>query len=181
MATSVPWLAHGSAQTLPARAAWCYGDPGVALALALAAGATGDPMHHAAALALGDAISKREASRCRVYDASMCHGAIGLAHVPLRLAHRCNPFVEGRLARYRAAVAAPMRPERSGGGFPFNNATYSFDTIACTDGRSNPLPGGFRIAQLALAAQTDPSRGVAKCTAQGLRYTLPTLGVRGRF
>ena len=62
-----------------------------------------------------------------------------------------------------------------------NNATYSFDTIACTDGRSNPLPGGFRVAQLALAAQTDPSRGVAKCTAQGLRYTLPTLGVRGRF
>ncbi|MFO0633717.1 MAG: TonB-dependent receptor [Nannocystaceae bacterium] len=61
-----------------------------------------------------------------------------------------------------------------------NNATYSFDTIAC--GQSpTALPGGLRMGQLVVAAQTDPARGVAKCTPIGLRYTLPSMGLRARF
>jgi len=72
------WVAptRASART---RAAWCYGDPGIAVALwaaALRIGAPADDWHR---LALECAA--RPSTLSDVADPHLCHGAIGLAHL----------------------------------------------------------------------------------------------------
>jgi hypothetical protein len=73
----------------PARAAWCYGDPGVAAALYGAALATRDRAAAGEALALARRAADRAADDCGVADASLCHGAAGLALIWLRF-HRAT-------------------------------------------------------------------------------------------
>jgi hypothetical protein len=67
-----------------ARLAWCYGDPGVAVALLAAARAVDEPAWAEAALEIGRRAARRghderEAERLGVHDAGLCHGSIGLA------------------------------------------------------------------------------------------------------
>lgn len=69
----------------PARAAWCYGDPGVALALMAAGSAADRPDWEAAAVELARGAAARPIESCQVGDASVCHGAAGLLHVFNRL------------------------------------------------------------------------------------------------
>ncbi len=65
----------------PGRSAWCYGDPGVASALLLAARAHGDAAWEAHALALARRAAARPMADCGVEDAGLCHGATGLARI----------------------------------------------------------------------------------------------------
>jgi hypothetical protein len=65
----MPAIAGGE----PARTAWCYGDPGVSLALARVA--------RDEALVLARDSAARDPEQCGVRDAALCHGASGLAHV----------------------------------------------------------------------------------------------------
>lgn len=69
----------------PSRVAWCYGDPGVALALMAAASATDRRDWEAAALDVARAAARRTAETAFVHDASVCHGAAGAMHVFNRL------------------------------------------------------------------------------------------------
>jgi hypothetical protein len=57
------------------------------------------------------------------------------------------------------------------------NATFSREIFACTPESDND--GG--IFRQAIAVQLDPARGVARCTPQGMRYIIPSMGLRGRF
>lgn len=66
---NMPSFAGGTA----ARTAWCYGDPGVALALART---TPDDARALALLA-----AARDPEHTGAKDAALCHGAFGLAHV----------------------------------------------------------------------------------------------------
>jgi lantibiotic biosynthesis protein len=65
----------------PSRAAWCYGDPGVAIALLRGARAAGDPALEDLALTLGRAAAARTIAGSGVVDAGLCHGAAGLLHI----------------------------------------------------------------------------------------------------
>ncbi len=69
----------------PARAAWCYGDPGIALALLAAGRAAEEPGWEREALALAHSVARRPVEHCRVDDAGLCHGATGLGHLLNRL------------------------------------------------------------------------------------------------
>lgn len=69
----------------PARAAWCYGDPGVALALMAAASAADRRDWEAAAVDVALVAARRPTETTHVLDASVCHGAAGLVHVFNRL------------------------------------------------------------------------------------------------
>lgn len=62
----------------PARATWCSGDPGIALALATAAVVTGDPRDADLARATARAVVTRPEEDCGVMDGCVCHGAAGL-------------------------------------------------------------------------------------------------------
>ncbi|MDY7228736.1 lanthionine synthetase C family protein [Hyalangium rubrum] len=69
----------------PTRSAWCYGDPGVALALLSAARATGDVSWEREALEAARAAARRPMGHTQVVDAGLCHGAAGLGHLFHRL------------------------------------------------------------------------------------------------
>lgn len=74
------WVAPGF-QPYPARSAWCYGDPGIAAALLLAARGVGDGGWEQMAVSLACRAAERPASETGVVNANFCHGAAGLAHI----------------------------------------------------------------------------------------------------
>jgi hypothetical protein len=64
-----------------ARLAWCYGDPGVAAGLMVAARSVGEPAWESAALEIAHRATGRPFEQAGVKDAGLCHGAAGLAHL----------------------------------------------------------------------------------------------------
>lgn len=73
------------ATPVPARSAWCYGDPGIALALLVAARAAGEAEWERQALDVARAAAARPHDESGVKDGGLCHGAGGLAHLYNRL------------------------------------------------------------------------------------------------
>jgi lantibiotic modifying enzyme len=78
------WVAPGF-EPYPARCAWCYGDPGIAAALLIAARGAGVADWEQAAVALACRAAERPASETGVVNACFCHGAAGLAHLYNRM------------------------------------------------------------------------------------------------
>jgi lantibiotic biosynthesis protein len=74
-------------ERFPARAAWCYGDPGIATALLGAARATGRADWERVAVDIALDAARRPFADTRVVDASLCHGTAGLAHLFNRMYH----------------------------------------------------------------------------------------------
>ncbi len=66
-------------EAAPARAAWCYGDPGIAAALLVAARGAGEEAWEREALRIARSAARRPAEDAGVVDAGICHGAAGLA------------------------------------------------------------------------------------------------------
>jgi lantibiotic modifying enzyme len=93
------WVAPG-VQLSPARCAWCYGDPGIAAALLLAARGVGDAGWEQAAVALACQAAERPPSETGVVDACFCHGAAGLAHIYNRMYQATGEPKLGRAALY---------------------------------------------------------------------------------
>jgi hypothetical protein len=78
------WVAPGL-DPVPARCAWCYGDPGVAAALWMAARGAGEPAWEHEAVALACRAAERPEAATKVVDAGFCHGTAGLAHLYNRM------------------------------------------------------------------------------------------------
>ena len=78
---TVPYFVADGAEPGPARSAWCYGDPGVAAALLVAARDAGEPAWAAAATGLAVRAAARPPGQTGVVDAGLCHGSAGLAHL----------------------------------------------------------------------------------------------------
>jgi hypothetical protein len=78
---TVPYFVADGVEPGPARSAWCYGDPGVAAALLLAARDAGEPAWAAAATGLAVRAAARPPGQTGVVDAGLCHGSAGLAHL----------------------------------------------------------------------------------------------------
>ncbi|RMG43965.1 MAG: hypothetical protein D6718_11080 [Acidobacteria bacterium] len=92
----------GRAAGRPARSrlGWCYGDLGVASAMAMASRVTGDRRWCARARALALRAGFLPPKLAGVADASLCHGAAGVAHLCGRL---------GRALRVPALLRAARR------------------------------------------------------------------------
>jgi class I lanthipeptide synthase len=93
------WVAPAF-QPSPARCAWCYGDPGIAAALMLAARGAGDAGWEQTAVALACRAAERPALETGVVNANFCHGAAGLAHVYNRMYQATGEPTLGRAALY---------------------------------------------------------------------------------
>jgi hypothetical protein len=78
------WVRPGQ-RSKPARLAWCYGDPGVAIGILRAARVTGNAAHLAAATAIARQSATVPFAETGVKDAGLCHGAAGLALIYQRL------------------------------------------------------------------------------------------------
>jgi hypothetical protein len=117
---------------VPARVAWCYGDPGVAAALAQAARALGDDALRARArdVALGCGLRDEPG----VVDSGICHGAAGLAHTFHRLGAALADDDVLALARHWALRTLDFRqPPEEGGRFltwiPLEGAYQTWTTL----------------------------------------------------
>lgn len=93
----------------PARSAWCYGDCGIAVALSLAARATGDATWQSEALKVAHVAVKRPLQETGVQDAFVCHGAAGLGHVFNRIHHETGDEAFATAARHWLRRALEMR------------------------------------------------------------------------
>src|SRR6266536_2420871 len=93
------WLAPDFPPS-PARCAWCYGDPGIAAALLLAARGVGAAGWEQAAVALACRAAERPPAETGVVDASFCHGTAGLAHIYNRMYQATGEPRLGRAAVY---------------------------------------------------------------------------------
>ena len=78
---TVPYFVADGVQPRPARSAWCYGDPGVAAALLLAARDVGEPSWAEVATGLAVRAAARPPDQTGATDAGLCHGSAGLAHL----------------------------------------------------------------------------------------------------
>jgi lantibiotic modifying enzyme len=80
-------LGKGDTEHVPARLAWCYGDPGVAAALNVAGIALDRTDWQAAAADIALTAARRPRERSGIVDAGICHGAAGLALIFHRFHH----------------------------------------------------------------------------------------------
>jgi class I lanthipeptide synthase len=78
------WVAPGF-EPVRARCAWCYGDPGIAAALLVAARGVDDGSWEQTAVALASRAAERPPAETGVVDAGFCHGTAGLAHIYNRM------------------------------------------------------------------------------------------------
>ncbi len=95
----------------PARTAWCYGDPGVALGLWSANVAFGGAVTDPCELAL--AAMSRDVTTARVVDATVCHGAAGLGHLCHRFfrASGVPAFADHARTWFTRAIEMPVPDE----------------------------------------------------------------------
>ncbi len=84
----------------PTRLAWCYGDPGIAATLLVAARAVGDPEWERQALDIAHSAAARTEGSAYVRDAGICHGAAGLGHLFNRMYQMTGDEVLARAARF---------------------------------------------------------------------------------
>ena len=111
------WTFPGSGRE-SSRSAWCYGDPGVAAALFLAARCVGEPKWEREALRIARGAAERPTEESRVVDAGLCHGAAGLGHLFNRMYQATGDETLGRAARLWFERTLEMRqPERGIAGF----------------------------------------------------------------
>jgi lantibiotic modifying enzyme len=100
------------------RCAWCYGDPGVSIALLHAARALDDRELEQVALSIARAAADRSQHRSGVRDAGLCHGAAGLALIFNRLHQSTRDPTCLEAARTWCARTLDLwQPAESGTGF----------------------------------------------------------------
>jgi lantibiotic biosynthesis protein len=105
-------------KTRDSRLAWCYGDLGIAAVLYQAWRRSGREDWHSTALSIIDHCLSRPLSETGVLDPGLCHGALGIAHILVRL------YQSERSLTYKAAAnvwyqrgLAMRDPEIGTGGF----------------------------------------------------------------
>jgi hypothetical protein len=137
------------------RASWCKGDPGVALALAHAAGALGRDDLRARAREVAEGVAAIPEGRSGISDACVCHGALGLAHV-LRRLHEATGAAALREAavRWARAGVGMRRPGRGTGGYV---AVFHRDDGSAFEAQDSTFLTGAVGIGLALAAAVSPS------------------------
>ena len=96
------------------RSAWCYGDPGVAASLLLAARSVGEPEWEREALEIGLRAARRPVEAAGVLDAGLCHGAAGLGHVFNRMWQITGDEELRRAAAFWLERALAMREPGTG-------------------------------------------------------------------
>ena len=126
-----PYFVGGARPSQPARLAWCYGDPGIAIALLETARALdrpewAAPARRLAERAAGVALDRSDVAldrtgvaldRTGVRDAGLCHGAAGLAHTFRRIGHATGEAVHDDAARrWWSEALAMRRPDAAGAG-----------------------------------------------------------------
>jgi lantibiotic modifying enzyme len=155
-----PYMVGREVQIRPARTAWCYGDPGIAMALLAAGRAAAEPAWEREALALALAVARRPPEECGVDDAGLCHGAAGLGHVLNRF-HQAtgDPEILAAARAWFERALGYWEPGRGIGGFlTFTPPEDDFERLEWNE-EAGFLTGsaGMALALLAAAGDVDPA------------------------
>jgi hypothetical protein len=153
------WVAPAF-QPSPARCAWCYGDPGIAAALLLAARGVGDAGWEQTAVALACRAAERPASESGVVNANFCHGAAGLAHLYNRMYQATGEPELGRAALYwlERTLGFYRRARDAGGTWvqgnwdPGQRERWTWTGIELVEGAA-----GVALVLLAAATSVEPT------------------------
>ena len=153
------WVAPGF-QPSPARCAWCYGDPGIAAALLLAARGVGDAGWEQTAVALACRAAERPASETGVVNANFCHGAAGLAHLYNRMYQATGePKLGGAALYWLERTLGFYRRARDAGGTwvqgnwePGQRELWTWTGIELVEGAA-----GVALVLLAAATSVEPT------------------------
>jgi lantibiotic modifying enzyme len=139
----------------PARAAWCYGDPGISAALLCAARWTSDSGLEREALEIALRAAQRPADRCGVVDAPLCHGAAGLGHLYNRMFQATGDrrFMESALSWYERALGMRREGEGIGGYLAWRPGEGGW----AADRSLLAGATGIALALLAAATPVEPS------------------------
>jgi hypothetical protein len=155
---ALPYWVRQDVAPVPARSAWCYGDPGAATALYAAARAVGDHTLELHALANARRSARRPIDCCEVVDAAICHGASGLAHLYNRLWQASGEEIFASAAR--RWLRETLQWQRSGAGIAgFQSWFQERDQPAIWIDDSSLLSGacGVGLALLATISTTEPA------------------------
>jgi hypothetical protein len=142
----------------PARLAWCYGDPGIAATLLVAARAAGEPAWERAALRVGLRAAARSEATAGVRDAGLCHGAAGLAHLFHRLYRQTAEKRFASASRVWFGRALAMRvPGRGFAGFRAFDPEGTGRSRWPTDPTLLTGAAGIALALVAATTHAEPS------------------------
>ena len=112
------WVGPTGAQGGRCRIGWCYGDLGVALALAVAGRTSSDPRLEAEALRIAGLVADRDPEDSGAVDACLCHGTAGIAHLFNRLFQATGEERFGAVAQaYFRRTLEGRRPGEGVGGY----------------------------------------------------------------
>ncbi len=116
--TCFPHSIAAGVEPRPSRLAWCYGDPGVAMALLHAARLAGDGDWRRAARRVALSAASRPEADSGIQDAGLCHGSAGLGHLFARFHQATGEARAARAARFWYRHALDMRrPGEGVGGY----------------------------------------------------------------
>ena len=115
----LPTVIAPDQKPLASRLAWCYGNPGVAVALLAAARCVGERLWEEEALEIARTAARLPVAGAGVQDAGLCHGSAGLGHLFNSLHQVTGDEVCGEAARvWLSHTLDSMRPDDWTIGFP---------------------------------------------------------------
>lgn len=142
----------------PSRLAWCYGDPGIAASLLVAARAAGRPDWEREAVAIGLDAAARPAEGAKVHDAGLCHGAAGIAHLFNRMAQTTGEEPLAEAARFWFRAALDLRQPGEGiAGFRTWKMDPGGEPYWVTDPGLLEGAAGIGLALLAATSPVEPA------------------------
>lgn len=117
--TALPAMVGPDGTTVPARSAWCYGDPGLSVMLLGAARAAGEQTWEQEAVAIARLAARRPIEEAEADTPGFCHGTAGLGHIFNRLYQATGDPVLGKSATdWFERTLAMRQPGRGIGGYP---------------------------------------------------------------
>jgi lantibiotic modifying enzyme len=145
-------------QDRPTRLAWCYGDPGVAAALLLAARCVHEPAWDHEALAIAHRAARRLPEQAGVVDAGLCHGAAGLGHLFNRMYQATGEPRLAEVARFWFRRTLELRhPDRGIAGYAAFMPEREGEERWVNDPGILSGAAGIALALLAAATPVEPA------------------------
>jgi hypothetical protein len=158
MGSVFPALLGPGIEPAASRSAWCYGDPGIAAALLVAARSVAEPAWERRALATALRAAQRAPEEAGVVDAGLCHGAAGLGHLFNRMFQSTGEKRLGEAARFWLRRALELRrPGQGVAGFSAWDLGEDGTLTWLADPGILTGAAGIGLALLAAATSIEPS------------------------
>jgi lantibiotic modifying enzyme len=150
--TAVPIEPNGAGSG-PSRAAWCYGNPGIARSLWLAGQVRNRAAYRELAIAAMESVYRRPPSARRIDSPTFCHGVAGLLQITLRFAHDTGlPLFRDAAANLAEQLFAAHEPDSLLGYRTVEADGRTVDQVGLLDGAA-----GVALVLLAAASPMEPT------------------------